>query len=1277
MTNQVKKTIGILGLACRFGSLAGLADFWYDCVNGKPRIPAIFEGEKSGPGVLQLPEIIRKAAEDAEILSDNGFPEKTLFLIHHDRPMGKKNRDRLIVQSGWDRNAVQWFQSEAFPLNGIQEAMEVLETRAAMFVILATLTTGPVPRCAAVVLGLENKASSKKAYARIQSFQFFKKKTLRKKLEELAGKGLGYLGFCGKDLSETAEATKELHDVFTWEKKAGRIQVPSGIFRREEHSTGQPCMIAGLIRMAMALNNKILLPSDDPQPFPWKEEALFYSNTELRPWIQDTRSISRQCALVAGQEPGRMALMVMGEVPSSDPSPGFLPKPVITAIQSDSELIALSAPTREALIRRVEILLAFLESHAPALEDVAGFLSTQFVMDHPFRLALVAEDLSRLKALLKACKGPLNQSGPDFSGLEDIYFTSSANCKAGKLACLFPGLGFPGLLGDYADHLMTLCLHFPEFRQVFDNIDLRDKHPDDPTPTNRLFFPPAAFSEENRKILRGRMASPRMDDYATEVDPARRNLASFGVAASNWAGWRLFQKLNIIPDALFGQSLGELSSLCAGGALDFDTFIRIYWEASLDPEHYTNRGRLAIAGTNALQLEPFFEKYQGVSIAIHVARDLQILGGEALPLEAMVTELKAAGVWTQLLPYPAIHTPKLTELRPVMEPYLTVLPINPFQIPVYSGMTCEVYPDDPDRIREIMIANIDYPVRLWQTENRMYEDGVRIMVQVGGGASMYSHARTNVAKDDLAVFSIDVDYRSAFCQLNHLCAGLLQKGVNVQFQVLLKHRYFNSRAIEAFFQASEASAGKKPLYTHSGVKMPFIGEILEYEENAYILMERNIDVNQDLYIRDHLFVNADSVKPVSACLPVVPMTLSVEMMAEAAACLAPGYGLVGFENIRASQWIGLADTESITTRIRARFSDLEPQTGILRVEAAILPSGSNKPSIEAKVLLARRYCENLVLDFTPIEGEFRFPFKGDEIYREKRLFHGPVFHCIKGDPAFAGNKVIGELEVPDKSGILSYQPEPELLTDPILLDGVGQLVGLWAIDNGEYVFPVGINKLEIYRPSPPVGTRVPVLVEIKSNGAKLLSADVEIQDGEGRVWMRIRDWKYWVFRWPKPMMEFRRQPEYYLVSRILSVPDQPGGAVMQYISMGDMKDSDFETMVRFVSHESELEPLMRIQDKEARWRTLLERFAVKDAIRRWMAGGSQKMMHPASMILEEIENGEFALKYPEHGDPGPVARMTSSSRGALAMVGGSRASMDLKRILVIVEKPDDPMEREA
>ena len=739
---------------------------------------------------------------------------------------------------------------------------------------------------------------------------------------------------------------------------------------------------------------------------------------------------------------------------------------------------------------------------------------------------------------------------------------------------------------------------------------------------------------------------------------------------ANWAGWQLLKKLNVIPDGIFGQSLGEFCALCAGNAIDFEDFIGIFWNIPITSEDYRNGGRLALAGAGEEFIRPFLNKFNEVYVAIHVAPEFQILGGEINQLKEVTAVLKENGVWTQYLPYPAIHTPELTTLRPIIVPHLERLPVVPPAIPVYSGMTCSVYPDDEPGVRKTMTANIDHPVLLWQTTQKMYDDGFRIMVQVGGGAKMYSQARTNINKSDLTTLSLDVDYRSALTQVHHLCAALLTKGVDVNIRYLFAHRGLRTQGMEDLFEGQAAMPARDVFRP----EMPFLGRILKFEENSEIVTERTIDINQDTYIKDHLFIHAVSVKPASACLPVVPMTVSLEIMAEVAACLVPGCGLLGFENIRANRWIALIDAETITIQTVAKSFHTDPATGARRVAAAVFTPETEKAAIEGTVLLGRQYMEELDLAFSPFEADMAYPFRPEAIYGERHLFHGPVFQCVTGETAIAGNKIIGALTVLPKTVMFASGVSPELLCDPILLDGVGQLAGLWAIEKGESVFPVGIEKLEVYAPAPEAGVTIPVLMEVKSHNAKLLTGDIEIQDGNGGVWIRIKGWKAWVFKWSKALSDFRRQPEYYLTSRIVSAPDLAENAAMQYVSMQDIKEMELDWLARFYLVTAEIERLYGFEAQEQQWQWIMERIAAKDAIRRLLAGQSRKMMHPAAVTLTDQPDGRIVLTEPNHNGAKLTVCVASSNRGAVALVTGAKPDVDLKRVLSIIENPGPSQE---
>src|SRR6185437_3019770 len=121
-------------------------------------------------------------------------------------------------------------------------------------------------------------------------------------------------------------------------------------------------------------------------------------------------------------------------------------------------------------------------------------------------------------------------------------------------------------------------------------------------------------------------------------------------------------------------------------------------------------------------------------------------------------------------------------------------------------------------------------------------------------------------------------------------------------------------------------------------------------------IERTLDLAEDRYLADHLFVYAPC-KPAQECLPVLPLTMSMEFVAEAAALLSPGLGLIGFENVRGLRWIGLRDCSRIDLRIEACVESFDEETGVQRIHCTIF--FEDQASFTADVLFAQEYRQDL------------------------------------------------------------------------------------------------------------------------------------------------------------------------------------------------------------------------------------------------------------------------------------------------------------------------------
>ena len=109
-----------------------------------------------------------------------------------------------------------------------------------------------------------------------------------------------------------------------------------------------------------------------------------------------------------------------------------------------------------------------------------------------------------------------------------------------------------------------------------------------------------------------------------------------------------------------------------------------------------------------------------------------------------------------------------------------------------------------------------------------------------------------------------------------------------------------------------------------------------------------------------------------------------------------------------------------------------------------------------------------------------------------------------------------------------------LHTDLIVIDNFTQLLGCWGLDylaEGDVMFPLRMEELEIFGDRPPVGTDVACRITIHELERHRIRVEAEIVRPDGTVWMRIRDWEDWRFHWPGRYRESFRQPRDYLRRR--------------------------------------------------------------------------------------------------------------------------------------------------
>jgi phosphopantetheinyl transferase len=251
----------------------------------------------------------------------------------------------------------------------------------------------------------------------------------------------------------------------------------------------------------------------------------------------------------------------------------------------------------------------------------------------------------------------------------------------------------------------------------------------------------------------------------------------------------------------------------------------------------------------------------------------------------------------------------------------------------------------------------------------------------------------------------------------------------------------------------------------------------------------------------------------------------------------------------------------------------------------------------------------------------------ERLYRD-HMFHGPLFRGIESIEEWGENGLSATLVGLPAAGLFR-DATPSFLTDPVLVDAAGQMVGYWAAEHlakGFNVFPYRIESLQLYGPPLPEGRRAACRATMRMVGDSQIHADLEVADSAGRLLLAVNGWEDVRVDLPDRFYRMCISPNDVFVSTHRSLEPQTTLCSIELAALPSFTAHGgiwLRALAHAVLSPREREAWRELPGPERRrieW--LLGRCCAKDAVRLLARESGQQVLLPADVVIIPDENGQ-------------------------------------------------------
>jgi len=494
--------------------------------------------------------------------------------------------------------------------------------------------------------------------------------------------------------------------------------------------------------------------------------------------------------------------------------------------------------------------------------------------------------------------------------------------------------------------------------------------------------------------------------------------------------------------------------------------------------------------------------------------------------------------------------------------------------------------------------------------------------------------------------------------------------VDVRAQVM--QEYFKTmeqclRVEGEVLQAVLAHNRREPILREAShhAALPFINRVVSLDPGREAVAIVELSLQDHPFMRDHTLGGTVSAFDRDLMgLPVLPLAVSLEMLAEAASLVCRGPVAVGVRDVRAHRWVVL-ESERLTLRLTAvrtgpadeaivQMHDIGTDSRVSSVDTV--------PLVEATFRFADSYPPGEPAGDFPLRDDrpSKWP-AGGHLYGRTGMFHGPAFQLVERVGRSGEDGAEATFVGRGCTGWVRATATPRFLLDPMVLDAMGQVVGYWIGDRferGLSVFPIKLERLDVLAAPLAPGDRAACRARVTHVDEDWIRSDIEVVGADGMVMARMLQWEDRRLDLPRRLYDFRIAPHEVLLSDEWSdalaglsergahrgcrlrlprtVLEAHGGIwlrVLAYLVLGRAERREWQRL--------SASPSQRRLD----W--LAGRIAVKDAVRSLLKA-QHGLLSPADIEVHVDQNGRPQVRGAWHRS-GTLPRVTIAHSGGEAL----------------------------